>query len=173
MNKELPQDDTIIGVNNVNGGVTSITLEEGNIIIFRKQEWLKVLIHELIHFFELDFANEDQEEIKQKMFKLFPIKSKFNLFESWTEVWAELINISLIAYCYKDNYKEYLLMLEELIAFEIFYSKFQLLKILSYNKIKFEDLFKKFNKYQEGSNIFSYYIIKYLHLHFISIEFYI
>ena len=135
MKKELPKDDSIIGKENVNGGLTSISLNQANIIIFRKQEWLKVLIHELIHFFELDFANEDQSEINQKMFKLFPIKSKFNLFESWTEIWAELINISLIAYIYKDNYKDFLLMLNELIAFEIFYSKFQLLKILSYNKL--------------------------------------
>ena len=47
----------IIGPMNVNGGFSTIgCLETSSIIIYREEEWMKVLIHELFHNLNLDFA---------------------------------------------------------------------------------------------------------------------
>ena len=43
---------------NINSGYASIN--EGTIVIFRKEEWFKVFIHESIHYFNLDFRTDNE-----------------------------------------------------------------------------------------------------------------
>ena len=49
----------IIGINSVNSGFTTFNTEP-YISIFREEESDKVLIHELIHYLELDLNSHDQ-----------------------------------------------------------------------------------------------------------------
>ena len=153
--------DSVIGVHNVNGGYTHFCHSEGEIVVYRKEEWLKVVIHECIHSFGLEFSNLDLREFNKNLKKELPINSDFNIFESYTEIWAEIINICLIAflYCNRDK-KLYLDTVYNLLKYEIVYSNFQCEKVLSYNNIKYSDLFNKNNNYREESNVFAYYIVK-------------
>ena len=98
----------------INSGVTSYSLpikKDDNrvIIVFRKEEWFKVFIHECFHMFCLDFSNiEDIPYVK--LFKpLFNINSEFLFFESLCEFWARTINLSIISYSTKKNitYEEF------------------------------------------------------------------
>ena len=52
--KVLNKSDTVIGVKNVNSGVTYSCIDNNEICIYRKEEFLKVLFHELIHSMGLD-----------------------------------------------------------------------------------------------------------------------
>ena len=47
------------GINNINSGGTIHTLSQSLIVLFRKEESDKVLIHELIHYLRLDFSMSD------------------------------------------------------------------------------------------------------------------
>ena len=151
----------IIGVDNVNGGYTHFCNVNGSIVVYRKEEWLKVVIHECFHSFGLEFSNLDLKDFNKNLKKIIPINSNFNIFESYSEVWAEIINISLISYLYSKNDKNlYIQHVYNLLKYEILYSKFQCQKILSYNNLSYRDLFKKENNYRENSNVFAYYIVK-------------
>ena len=125
---------------------------------------VKVLIHELIHSFGLEFSSMNLINFNNELYKIFPINSKFNIFESYTEVWAEIINISLIAFLNSSNKSEYLKNVKNLLEIEIYYSKFQTIKILNYYNIDFEGLMDKDmgKQYKENTNIFAYYVMKYM-----------
>ncbi len=54
-------------------------------MIFRKKEWFKVFIHEAFHNFGLDFSNMNLSQVQQRFRQWFPISSKFNIYEGFTE----------------------------------------------------------------------------------------
>ena len=137
-----------------------------DIIIFRKEEWLKVFIHETIHAFNLDFNNLNYINEKNILKKHFTtIESDFEFNESYCEFWAEIMNLSY--YCYflcNNNYKDFLLLFELNITLEKYFSILQLNKILNYYNLNYELLMENNENvkiyYKENTNVFCYYIIK-------------
>ena len=84
-----------------------------------------------------------------------------NLFEEYTEFWAELLNIGVISYVNNVRNKgKYLKDVEKFLDIERFYSVFQAKKILEYNRVEYKNILEKETKYDENSSIFSYYVIK-------------
>lgn len=84
---------------NVNSGVTFHTLGtlDKNVIVFRQEEVFKVLMHELIHAYELDIPNlsYDVEPPIRKIFKKENVVLRIN--ESVTDTLACMYNV--IMYC--------------------------------------------------------------------------
>ena len=158
----------IIGPVNINGGYAYSCIRKGSITVYRKQEWFKVLIHECFHSYGLDFSTMHQENLNDKFKKIMPIKSKINLFETYCEIWAEILNVCTI--CYLLIYNEKLNKKESIERFTNFFgiliqverkfSFFQTAKILNYQKLLYKDLFKKNNTFKENTNVFAYYIVK-------------
>jgi hypothetical protein len=140
----------IIGTVNVNGGQT-----DGKIIeLFRGEEIIKVICHELIHFYKLDCRNIDNHQDKiLDDFKIVQNDVPLSIAEAFTEYLACIHHIALISLYTKAS--------PELIYhYEKIWSLYQLCKILRhYNMKKFEDLYE--NKFIQGTNVFSYYIIKF------------
>jgi len=112
--------------------------------------------------------------INKKMEKIFNINSEFNIYESYTEFWATILNSLLSSYFLVDKenittikkfQEKYLLYIDFFIEFERFFSLFQCVKVLnhmglSYNNIiESKDSYKK-SLYKEKTNIFAYYILK-------------
>lgn len=94
MFKTLPENNIeVLNQHHVNSAFTSTCSASSEIIIFRKEEWFKVLIHETFHNFALDFSGMNNHECHQIMKELFPVKSEINLFEAYTEFWAETLNV--------------------------------------------------------------------------------
>jgi len=158
--KELPtQHNLTLGVNNAN---TALTAKCSNIIIFRKEEWFKVFIHETMHNFNLDFSliNDDY---KIKILKLFNVNSDVNLYESYVEFWARILNCCFISFLSSKNLNNFISKTKQLISNEIYYSTFQLVKVLNYMNLNYYELCHNKNKtkqqYSEETNILSYYII--------------
>jgi len=56
------------------------------LLFYRKEEWLKVVIHECFHSFGLEFSNLDLKDFNKNLKKIIPINSNFNIFESYSEV---------------------------------------------------------------------------------------
>ena len=58
LKKILPQSlIDILGAEHCNSAVTTTCSQKGDIIIYRREEWFKVFIHETFHLLCLDFAN--------------------------------------------------------------------------------------------------------------------
>ena len=174
-NKILPSKETdIIDVINVNTAYTyccGSPKTKNEIVIYRKEEWLKTLMHETMHAFGLDFCSLDSDTIAETIKNIFPIKSDINLNESYCEFWAETFNLLIIAFfSLKEdhNIKTYITHVKQLIMYEKTFSIIQAIKILDYMNLDYKDLYKndyvcEFKRnffYHENTNVFSYYIIK-------------
>ena len=104
--KELPDSRIhILDSNNVNSAFTYTTCKPDNeILIFRKEEWFKVFIHETFHNLGLDFSNMNLYSLNNKIKCLFAVNSDINAYESYCEFWARIINSAFISfYLLEDN----------------------------------------------------------------------
>ena len=163
-NKKYPNNKKVLEVENVNTAFTiSGCNENGEIIIFRKEEWFKVLIHETFHSFDLDFSLANIEKLKYKLRKQFNIDSNLLIYESYCEVWARIMNSLISAFSCLDNKRDigkYLEYSNVFLEFERIYSIRQMNNVLNYMNISYRDiLIRKNNNYKEESNVFCYYII--------------
>ena len=154
----------------INSAFTTACPDDSEIVVFRKEEWFKVLIHESFHSFGLDFSEANADRCKKEILEIFPVKSDVNLYESYTECWAEILNIAFISFLFdrQHRFDVFLNCFKILIANEINYSFYQLSKILKFMGLKYSDLYgeldhHKINRdtlYKENTNVLSYYVIK-------------
>ena len=154
----------------INSAFTTACPVNSEIVVFRKEEWFKVLIHESFHSFGLDFSEANTDRCKKEILEIFPVKSDVNLFESYTECWAEILNIAFISFLLDNEhtFDVFVNCFTILIENEINYSFYQLTKILKFMGLKYNDLYgdsdhHKINRdtlYKENTNILSYYVIK-------------
>ncbi len=170
--KELPASTIdVIDVMNVNSGLSDVCQRDSEIIIYRKEEWLKVLIHETFHNLGLEFSTMNIYDFQQDILRLFPIESKLALYESWAESWAIIINTGLCAFFLLEDVDiedDFILHYEYLILYEKMFSCFQLVKVLNHMGLRYDILIKKDAKelvksmYKEKTNVFAYYILKFI-----------
>jgi hypothetical protein len=172
LEKKLPSSNIeILNENNVNTAFTTTCPKDSEIVVYRKEEWFKVFIHESFHNFALDFSDMNNSGCKNRILSIFPVQSEVNLYESYTEFWAEIINAlfcSFFSLKNKNNIEEFLSNSEFFINFERTYSFFQLVKTLRFMGLTYKDLYSKnINSkimretlYKENTNVLSYYVIK-------------
>ena len=106
--KILPENGEIIGKENVNTAYTTSCVPHGKIVVYRSEEWFKVLIHESFHVLGLDFSHKENAKITSEIKKLFPINSNIKLFEAYTETWAEILNCVFVSYYRTTNKQDFL-----------------------------------------------------------------
>jgi hypothetical protein len=175
--KLLPSEidgDNDIGCIHVNSGLTTSCPEHGEIHVYRREEWLKVLVHETMHAFGLDFSMENNTTISNNSIKsTFPInKDDLRLYETYCETWAEIINIILYTFfssvpgvsdkAMQDSISIRLLQ-------EISWSLFQCSKIMRFYDLRYDYLFSRSacktkarnaNYKERDTHLFSYYVAK-------------
>lgn len=179
LKKQLPSlNNIILDKNNANSGYTISCAKTSEIIIYRKEEWLKVFFHETLHNFSLDFSFMDLTNFNNKIKTIFPLNINFNIYESYCETWARIINIIFCSYyslnvdinniqnnennILKSIFDKFYNHIDIFIQIERLFSLYQCNKILTYMNLNFDDLYKnniKSNNYNENTNIFSYYIL--------------
>ena len=172
LEKNLPNSNIhILDEINVNTAFTTTCPSDSEIVVFRKEEWFKVFIHETFHNFGLDFSMMNNDMINDCIINIFKVESKINAFEAYTEFWAEIMNVLFCSYYAtkdKNNVNEFLSNSEFYINFEKTYSLFQLVKTLDFMGLQYKDLYSntkessilRENLYKENTNVLSYYIIK-------------
>ena len=166
-NKKLfPLNNSILSPNEVNSGLTNLDFHKnGTIILFRKEELLKVLIHELIHSNLIDEKIIFSDKIKGFSSK-FCVKYNILLNEAFTETFALILNMFYINIIANNTKLNLNIMFEN----ELKYSDYICSKIMHYYNIKnIEDIIKKNNicnkDFPQKTNVFSYYILKNILLH--------
>jgi len=167
LKKELPESQhMILQANNVNTAFTTTCPVNSDIVIFRQEEWFKVFIHETFHNFALDFSDMDVTNVHKKVLELFPVNSKVNLYEAYTEFWARIMNTAFCSYLNlknKDNIEEFLYNIEYFINFERVYGFFQMVKVLDFMGLTYSALIKKDSSlkllYKEDTSVLAYYVI--------------
>ena len=172
LEKNLPDSNILIlDEINVNTAFTTTCPKDSEIVVFRKEEWFKVFIHETFHNFGLDFSDMNNDYVNNCILNIFKVNSQVNLYESYTEFWAEIMNASFCSFFStkeKTNFDDFLSNFEIFINFERTFSFFQLVKTLNFMGLTYKDLYStteqshilRENLYKEKTNVLSYYIIK-------------
>ena len=172
LEKNLPASNIhILDEINVNTAFTTTCPRDSEIVVFRKEEWFKVLIHESFHNFALDFSDMNNDAVHKCILDIFKVNSAVNLYESYTEFWAEIMNALFCSFFTlkdKTDVEEFLSHSEFFINFEITYSFFQLMKTLDFMGLTYKELYSKTvhskvlreNLYKEKTNVLAYYVIK-------------
>tara|TARA_B110000977_G_scaffold191432_1_gene263552 strand:+ start:1997 stop:3319 length:1323 start_codon:yes stop_codon:yes gene_type:complete len=174
----------ILGAKNANGGFCYGCKSKGEIIVYRKEEFLKVFSHELIHNFGLDtnmwkfmaaakVNNSKEYKIYNKFIDNYSLDEENDIVpqEALVEFWGVFLNNTIYSYVYSNNcnlsthkqklkiFKE---MFKKIMEFEITHSLLQTTKILQHNNISYLDILStdKDISYRENTYIFSYYMLK-------------
>lgn len=181
--KQLPTTNLQhINREHVNTAYTYSCTKNNEIHIFRREEWFKVLIHETFHGFGLDFSEFNFTVTNNMILKIFHVIADVRIFESYCEIWAELINNIFVVFFstkWNENQAKWLQTcvnkLHVLIFNEQVFSMFQCAKILTHFNIEYNDLLyannqtKNPNKnYRDKTHVLSYYIIKTILLYHIN-----
>jgi hypothetical protein len=172
--KKLPKTNIdILDQEHINTAFTTTCPINSEIVVFRKEEWFKVFLHETFHNFGLDFSDMNNTSCHEYILSLFPVKSDVNLYEAYTEFWAEIINALFCSFHSlknKNNMEGFIKNSEIFINLERTYSLFQLIKVLKFMDLPngYRDLYlnnkksiiARDNLYKENTNVLSYYVIK-------------
>lgn len=169
--KQIRPSETVkIETENANTGFTYACnphLKKNEIYIYRFEEWFKVFIHESFHALGLDFASFSQTQIDAKIHSIFPVNNDPRFYETYTEMWAELINAMFLC-SHLSTFDLKMRKLEEMLTYEIYFASFQCCKILDHFDMEYTDLFEKSEKaqeirntkYKEETPVMAYYIFK-------------
>jgi len=163
--KQFPiHKNDIIDETNVNSGDTTISSVLNNplIRIYRSEELIKVLIHEIIHCgrFESHFGNSPDHNFKLFNINLNSNKLLFN--ETITETLAEFLNCVLYSIIFDKN-------INDILTKEIDFGFIQSAKILDHFEFKSIDDFlntkNDTRKIQQKTAAFEYHILQTILLH--------
>lgn len=149
----------IISRDNANTAYTYPCKSSSEIIICRSEEWFKVFIHESLHSFGIDFSHSHalNNYAKPKINDRFTVQSDYLLFETYSELCAELINAIFVSIATNQPFTS-------LIQKEQSFTLFQMVKILKHFRLTVSDLVSNSPKlnthFKEDTNVFSYYFLK-------------
>ncbi len=156
--KTLPKEYNVLGPREINSGLASFG--DDKILIYRQEEYSKLMIHELIHLFRIDFSTVNLDYLP----KLLDINESTNTIpnESITEILAVIINCIIVSVeIYKAKNTK---IAVNLLNYEIAYNLFQCSKILChFGYDSAYDFFKPNNgtsKFEQTTSVISYFFIK-------------
>jgi hypothetical protein len=144
--KKQPPSSSIVGVKNVNSGYTDFSTNE--ILVWREEEFEKVIFHEMIHYMDLDVRNMafDDKELPHH------IDGPKSYFEAFTDIWGNIF------------YFIYLSIITGKSANSLFQIEYQFMKNQAnlFNKIfNLKDWATK-KTIKQNTPAFTYYILKFL-----------
>lgn len=146
--KYFPTKKILITPENMNSGCT-----DGDFVyIWRKEEFEKVLIHELIHYFHIDYHECDTTKLKNAFHQLINIEGVDVINEAYTEIMAFTINSMIKSI-------EYNVSIDYIVNYEIAFTHFQIAKIINlFGGKNCDDLYKILIK--QNTSLASYIIAK-------------
>jgi hypothetical protein len=162
--KSLYSNYNILGPINVNSGST---LPGEFVNIWRFEEFEKVMIHELQHFYGCDFHSSDSNYylVENVINEYFDVKGDDKVNESYNEVMAHIISMIYFSRVYK-------LKLETIFHSELYFLLFQTAKIIDFfGGNKYNSIFKTTPnniEFNQRTSVLSYYLIKTLFMFYIN-----
>lgn len=166
--KELPSDQSI-KEKNINSAFTYTKYDEciddNHVYVYRKEEIVRALIHELMHAFNLEKKFRIDIRYNDELNKLFNIEnSNLLLEEMLAETYASILNLVFSEKISTVNKESFVKSYMKIYYIERDYLLFQCVKLLKLLKIKYEDLLniggiEKINL-KTDTNVFSYIFLK-------------
>ena len=180
--KRLPENKSeVIGPANANTGYTYRCEKKNEIVVYREEEWFKVLLHETMHAFGNDFDDESGNGDESHIKKIFSLPPQINvrLSETYSEIWARIMNVAFQTYFknppslesrtaaqFKKNFEFYLHL-------ESAFSLYQCIKILDFMGVNYKVLIGESDHskemmrtfYRENTHVFAYYVLTSILLH--------
>lgn len=172
--KQLPANKSeSIGPVHANTGYTYRCEKENEIVIYREEEWFKVVLHETMHAFGNDFSTDEGSSSAIKQLFSLPPGISIRMSETYSEIWARIMNVVFQTYFknppslesrsalqFKKNVEFYLHL-------ESIFSLYQCIKILDFMGVNYQlliddsDHSKKMIRsfYRENTNVFAYYVL--------------
>lgn len=137
---------------NVNSGFTSKDYVNGlsSIVVYREEEAAKVLIHELLHAFEIDCKTLMSDD-EQRFAELFGMYSGVKINESFTDAYACLLNVVYCSLVLSRLHGE---------AHQNIIKQFVNFERMHIVKIGQRVWLKVSNQRKEKTNVIAYYVIK-------------
>ena len=161
LTKTLPASPSeILDEWHVNTAFTTSCSPVSEIVVFRREEWFKVFVHETFHAFGLDFSGMARQVADQCVARTFPVKSMGRTYEAYTECWAELWNACFCAYQETRSIGSFLSKVSLYLQAERRHSFFQMVKALNHMGVKYGDLLKGTRGFREHTSVLSYYVLK-------------
>ena len=168
--KTLPKESfnhqitTPLGSFHINSGVTRHNSYNGEILIYREEEWFKLLLHESIHLLGFDRHLIENSINNITLMQYFHINQDIKHNEGYTELMAQILQCVYISYKKGKSVVQRKKKWSKCIELEKKHSILQIKKLLKYMKIEPIEFLTNtntfINNYKEETNIFSYYIIK-------------
>jgi hypothetical protein len=165
---------------NINTALTTGCVKNGEINIYREEEWFKVLIHETFHVMGMDFTNRVhsknnyEKTVDEEILNFISIRTDLRFFETYCELNACWLNLLFYTYFTSTIFTdEYLLKkFHKNLIYEKMFSLIQCEKILNHYDISYLDIFNKDtlnvsninNKYKEHTYSLSYHILKSIYI---------
>ena len=144
--KKTYPENRVFGLPHANSGFWSA----GRIVVYRKEEWFKVFIHECFHHLHYEKVLFD-EKLRPRILALFKVYSEVNLYESYCEVWARTLNCCMMSVCHK-------IPLETLLYHEKRYAVRHMVNVLHHMNLTYHKL-QKPSTYAEDTNVLAYVVI--------------
>ena len=141
----------IFNPENINSGYTTISMLDRYIVVYREEEFIKVLIHEAIHYFELDIYFRQFGVLQDYL--PFKFKKDDIITEAFTDFYA--INYYIIFICLYFNKKEHSDFIK------IYQKQFDFIKSQAIKIIQLSNV-NKTNIIHNNTNVFSYFVLKYI-----------
>ena len=142
------------------------TNDTSNIVVFRREEWYKTLVHECVHCFNLDFQSV-KISYKILMSDLFFIQSEMKMNEAFTEFWARTLNCAILTFhgIESDNFTDFNHIFSINLNIERVHSLNQGMKLLRMFGLPYSSIIDPEMKsmtekvYKEKTNAFCYYVM--------------
>lgn len=145
--KSLPAKGEVLTVDHVN---TGLAYPCESMMVFRKQEWFKVFIHEMFHYMGLDQCVASLSVLSE----FFTVPVRVELREAYSEVWARLLQCKLLG---QEDVR---------IQAERAFSVRNMVRVLRHNGLVYSDLWgEKGKTYREETNVFAYVVLGAILLH--------
>jgi hypothetical protein len=145
----------------VNSAFTMDCAPQGEIVVFRAEEWFKVLLHETFHAFGMDIG--PSPVLKDTLQNMFPIRSEFFATEAYCETFARIFNAAFCSFQSSLNKKTFILYMEFCLQLERMFALYQAHKVLRHMGLSYADICiqdkQKNGKYKEETHVFAYYIL--------------
>lgn len=149
--KRFPTDGSILTPKHINSG---FTIPSDNIVVvYRKEELNKVLLHELTHLYNVD-KGPIERSVTDEIHRYFNMDPSIRLLlnESLTEFFAAVMNILFASSGNLDEKTVFKLLDKEKMFIDI-----QAKRVIAYTQLCVKN---DAQKYREATNVIAYYIVK-------------
>ncbi len=139
--RQLPDYKIQMKPKNINGGWTYFTPTETGVVVYREEEYAKVLLHELIHSFKYEISPQASDVYESKIKHIIEYDSERKLInETFVELSANILNSILLPI--EAQQKNFF----EIFEYERYWSLYQAAKLIVHYGF---DSFSKFLKYKQ------------------------